>query len=127
MPYSKFVAFNVFGGIGWVVLMTSGGLLPRRLPDHPEALREGGHSASSSSRLCRLFLSSEEPPPQAVTAADSRESRERDGVALQFDLIAFGDARHPGSGSPASAGQDPIPFARPVRKPGRMFRADNIA
>jgi membrane-associated protein len=25
MPYSKFVAFNVFGGIGWVVLMTAAG------------------------------------------------------------------------------------------------------
>jgi len=25
MPYSKFVAFNVFGGIGWVVLMTTAG------------------------------------------------------------------------------------------------------
>ena len=25
MPYSRFVAFNVFGGIGWVVLMTTAG------------------------------------------------------------------------------------------------------
>jgi membrane-associated protein len=25
MPYSRFVAFNVFGGIGWVVLMTFSG------------------------------------------------------------------------------------------------------
>jgi membrane-associated protein len=25
MPYSRFVAFNVFGGIGWVVLMTMAG------------------------------------------------------------------------------------------------------
>jgi membrane-associated protein len=25
MPYHRFLAFNVFGGIGWVVLMTTAG------------------------------------------------------------------------------------------------------
>jgi membrane-associated protein len=32
MPYSRFVTFNVFGGIGWVVLMTSAGYFLGGIP-----------------------------------------------------------------------------------------------
>ena len=32
MPYSRFVAFNVFGGIGWVILMTMAGYFLGGIP-----------------------------------------------------------------------------------------------
>ncbi|MDZ4802912.1 MAG: VTT domain-containing protein [Bryobacteraceae bacterium] len=32
MPYSRFVAFNIFGGIGWVVLMTMAGYYLGNVP-----------------------------------------------------------------------------------------------
>lgn len=32
MPYSRFVAFNVFGGIGWVILMTMSGFYLGNVP-----------------------------------------------------------------------------------------------
>jgi len=32
MPYHRFLAFNVFGGIGWVVLMTTAGYFLGGIP-----------------------------------------------------------------------------------------------
>ena len=40
MPYSRFVAFNVFGGIGWVILMTMAGYFLGRHSVYTASLRE---------------------------------------------------------------------------------------
>ena len=32
MPYSRFLAFNIFGGIGWVVAMTTAGYFLGGIP-----------------------------------------------------------------------------------------------
>ena len=48
MPYSRFVSFNVFGGLGWVLSMTLAGYLPGRRSRDPQELRKGGAAGSCS-------------------------------------------------------------------------------
>ena len=43
MPYARFQAYNVFGGVTWVLLLRLGGLLLRQHPDHQGQLRRRDH------------------------------------------------------------------------------------